>query len=156
MLELKEVGALERPQRFGSFKLVSDPPLQVVSTLGSRSDHIFLVITGTQPAHFLPALGSIEKADATSPFTDGEYVQLDDRYLVEQGRVGAFFTSPALSPMLLGFPSQQKIGGNTITFFLTIFVNAEEYAFGEAKGTNELITRFHQEHRPLVEQPPAA
>lgn len=150
MLELNKASTFEQPQRFGCFKLVSDPSLYAVSTLGSKSDHVFLMIAGSNPNNFLPVLGSIEKADAAAPFAYGEHVRLNDRYLESTKRVGALFAEPALSPMLLNFPAQQKIDGHMLTFFLTIFLQNTEYAEAHTAGIDKLLKRFHEEPRLLI------
>lgn len=127
MLELSNAAEREKPQRFGCFKLISDPPLQAASTLGSKSSHIFMAISAGDPSRLVPALASIEKADALTPFAHGEHVVFDDPYLHEQKKVGAVFVEPDVSPIFLGFPKELTIQGHPITFFLALFLSAEDH-----------------------------
>lgn len=141
----------ERSQRFGLFKLISDPPLYVVSTLGTHSNHVFVLITRNDPKNFLPVLGSIEREDRSKPFSYNEYINLDDHYLNALRWVGAVLIEPQSSPILLGFPSEQKISRSHVTYFLTVMITAEERDYLDAAGVNALLTRFHDTHRNLIE-----
>ena len=139
MFEMNNTAQREKPQRFGCFKLISDPPLQAISTLGSKGPHIFIAISSDDPNQLVPALASIEKADAGKPFNHGDHVVFDDAYLREHGKVGALFVEPAHSPMLLGFPSTSSVQGSAVRFFLTLFLDTAEHAHLLKDGVNAFL-----------------
>ena len=150
MLE-SHTSAPERSQRFGLFKLISDPPLHVVSTLGTHSNHVFLLITRNDPKKFLPVLGSVEREDQSKPFSYNEYINLDDHHLNAEGWVGAVLIEPQSSPILLGFLSEQKINRSHVTYFLTVMITAAEREYLDVAGVSALLSRFHDTHRNLIE-----
>jgi hypothetical protein len=150
MFELQNSSIPERAQRFGVYKLVSDPELTVLSSLTSQTSTIFLTIAQHNALDFVPALSSIEKSDSEMPFTLNEYVELEDPYLKKQGKSGAVLVSPFTSPILLGFPEQIDISGKKNTSLLVVFINTEESTILHKQGPQSLIKDLLDKKKSLA------
>lgn len=130
--------------------LKEESSLYLVSTLASRSNHVFLTITESEPSNVAAILTDIESYDAfASHLPIGSTVPLEQEEEQKGVHAAALFLQPNVSGALEDFPEIVSIGSREIHFLFTLFLDENEYDLKQKKGLDALLDHFESTHRGL-------
>jgi hypothetical protein len=138
-------------QRVGVFVAKERPEVSIVTTLGSLSEKVFVMVTDDAPDLLAEVVARAEYHDAMGGTLEvGHTLRLNMPSLAESGWAAVLFGVPAMLELLAAMPAQLSVSGASYGLVLCILLSPEEYDYKISEGVDALLDRFEATCRSLV------
>ena len=124
-----------------------DGNINVIFTLQSCSNNIFLTVSDGDPEKVSHLLAQLERYDSEGNLCFGEKYRNRNEYLSTKKRYGLVLIRPKKLPFLNYLPDGMD---GDVCFFLVVFLSEMEYRIKLEKGLDALIDLFEENDKDLI------
>jgi hypothetical protein len=148
-LDFKLAGGDRHFAAYGKPKDLSG--LQLIFTLGTTSERIYLTVSNGDPVEIARVLCNFEDIDREDGVvTQFQLREFADEYMGKHGWKGALFIPPDNFPSLERLADTADVGGRRYYFSLVIFLSDADVRFGKLRSVGSLLEKIVAEDRDLT------